>query len=91
MNPYREVGSESSSGLTVSPRCEACKKETSIEVPHEWFEICFHTKLNSYMKETMGWVRRYFAPNVDIWFCSHKCAYESWRADEIASYWTNVE
>ena len=89
MRPYR-VNAKRQSGLTVSPFCEACKRGTHFIVPDDWFKDnpkTVHQRVENYIKETLGYVRRFFAPGVNVWFCSEKCAYDSPRAKEIESYW----
>lgn len=88
MSPYR-ANANKRSGLTVSPFCEACKRGTHFEVPDEWFNDTktVHERVENYIKENLGYVRRFFAPGVNVWFCSKACAYDSYRAKEIESYW----
>lgn len=85
---YRKIKRES--GLTVHPFCEACRKSTSFIVPDDWFKDSpknVHERVETFIKESLGYVRRLFAPNVNVWFCSKECAFNSSRAKEIESFW----
>jgi hypothetical protein len=66
--------------VSTTAICEACRRSQTVEE----FDPC-----NIEIPEllALGWIKRVFAPNVEVWFCGPTCAYLSWRAREIEDCW----
>lgn len=41
--------------------------------------------------KSQGWVRREFGPGADPWFCSQRCAYDSYRAKNAEKEWNKIK
>jgi hypothetical protein len=70
---------------TITYDCWGCHRILPMSVDDG--DEPFGKKENRLVKELYGWVKRHHAPNVDIWYCSDNCAYNSRNAQICDAYW----
>lgn len=78
------LGSKDRCQSTSFLDCFACHEKLTVHV--NWYEGYEHEDVNK-LAHDIGWVRREFHPQIDPWFCSKHCAFDSIKAKTLIEYW----